>query len=322
MPASYRKAPRPLVLARAEHADESREQQPSDNDFTVLLQRDAPRFAVPPSRPRDVAPPSRPRDVAPPRDVAVPRARAERRIPQAPPAPPPLPATPPRVDADQTAPATVASIAPPPPTTVTVAPPAPLATPQPRRARQALVVGALAFLAFGGLSGIGVELALRGWGHSPSAPAAAEMVPATAVIPATPSTAPALAVNPLPTLLAAPTSLPAPLAVDATAFRWSPASSGVASVSAAPIEARPHHHRKHRHAHPHDAPAPAPVAAAPAPPAPPATPSVPVAPDPALADYPLPDPGVAAAPAPGAAPSDDMNAAQQMLTQAKAELSL
>jgi hypothetical protein len=297
MPASYRRAPRPLVLAHAERSDESRG-QPSDNDFTVLLQREqreGPRVAVVASAARE---------------GVVPHVRTERRPRQAPPLP---------RDADQTGPATVASLAPPPPTTVSVAPPPPVVRPQARRGRQALVAGALAFLSFGCLAGIGVELALREWGHGSRSPAAA-MVPGTVVVPAVPPTAmvtTSATVSSSNPAQAATGAVAPPLTAETAGPRWATATSlDVTSSLTASAGARPiHHRRKHHHAvHPqvlaHAVPPPAP--------APPA------APDPALADYPLSsDPPVAATPPAvvGAQP-DEMAAAQQMLTQAKAELSL
>jgi hypothetical protein len=294
MPASYRKAPRALVLARAEESADFRDAQPSDNDFTVLLQRESPRLAVVPS---------------PPREQAAPQPR--RLEPRVRPAPPPFP------DPDRTAPPTASSVAPPPPTTVSVAAPPPVSSaPQAQRRKQsALVAGALAFVAFGCVAGISVVVALRSGGQSPPPAMAAPLAFAAPAI-ATPMSTIVAATTPS----TAPTPAPAIVAPETQAVGWTADPAPSSTHDPVAIHAG-HHHRKHHHTV-HAQPLVARAAPPPATSAPVTSP--PDAPDPALTDYaPSSTPPVAAAPvgAPGSTP-DEMAAAQQMLTQAKAELSL
>ncbi len=281
MPVAYRKPPRALVLPTM------RDEQPSDNDFTVLLARDQPRLTMSP-------PPPMPRSSAAPRAPSPPR--ADRLMP---------PAAPLYTDPEGSAPGTA----------VTVVPPAPRTARALRPRWQTLAMGAGVFLAFGCVSGIAVELALSDRPHG-IAVAQADMItrpPPPVVAAAAPAPAAPAETSALANTAAAALAAPAPGA---------PLVHAALSVAAAdPAAPHPHKHHKHHHAVVH-APAPPPP---PAPrPVQPAPDSAPAVADPSLPDSDGVDstPAAVAAPAGSGAPLDDMAAAVQTLNQAKAEEAL
>ncbi len=358
MPVAYRKAPRQLVVAPV---DDHRTAQPSDNDFTVLLsRRDAPRLAiVPRALPREVpAPLSQPRaehrserrpEVRPqpyPAARAQPRteprarprieprsqphveARAQPRAParaepRAQRVEPRFPQPSPRVDADRTAPPTSLSVSPPPPTAVTVAPPPPVIPLRraPRRSLRSLFAGAAIVLVFGCIAGMGGERMLRGrmaWIPALAA-ASVSVAPARAADPVAPPSpaSSAVLVTAAPPVIApvvAPAAAPA-VADPAKTVRWATDAPLVLPTHDPGAPHRAHHAHRHHHAAPAQA-----VAARVSAPASPPSPTTTEASSP---PHESSDPPVASAPLPagGAAP-DEMAAAVQTLTQAKAEESL
>jgi hypothetical protein len=312
MPATYKKAPRRLMVAPV---SDGRRSQPSDNDFTVLLSRDS-RFAVMPPPPRvAVAPVAR---IAPAAPIArtAPVAPVARIAPVARVAPPverraPEPPAPLPIESESVAPPPIAiSLAPAPRTHL-------LRSQPPTRAGLAV---ASVLLAAGCMFGMGLELVHNGRAQAasssaePTSPAvprgvagAPKSVAAQEPTVASPALVPGVAAGPPSTLAstdARPESLSSPL-------------PPVLLTHAEPTPAAARHHHRHQvHtpalAHAAPPPAPAPPASSP----------------PVVAELPLPesdpsDPPVAGTPAAaGSALPDDIAAAIQTLTQAKAELAL